>query len=79
MPKFQVTAPKRVTEEICGVTFVKGVAEVDSAEHRRALSYFQRAGYAVTPLDEPADAGDEPDTATAPARGRAKSSKETTA
>lgn len=53
-----VRAPQPVTEEICGIPFTRGVAEVDPAidAQRRALAYFRQAGYVV----EPAPADPEP-------------------
>lgn len=47
MAKLKITAPQAVTENIAGVGFVKGVAEVDDKENRRALAYFRRRGYKI--------------------------------
>lgn len=60
MALITVRAPEPVTEEICGVPFVKGVAQVNPGvdEQRRALAYFRKAGYAVD--DEPADTEEAP-------------------
>lgn len=63
MDLITVRAPQPVTEDICGVPFTRGVAQVDPAadSQRRALAYFRQAGYVVeTPADpEPAPAVDE--------------------
>lgn len=53
MATYKVTAPEKVTGEVAGATFVKGVAEVDDT-NRAALAYFRRHdSYTVEPAPEP--------------------------
>lgn len=63
MPKYLVSAPRPdFNDDIVGVRFRDGAAVVDpaaSSQERSALAYFQRAGYAMTELDEtPAEAAE---------------------
>lgn len=51
MARFRVTAPSKITAEVVGVSFVRGVAEVDETANRRALAYFSRHAYRVTRID----------------------------
>ncbi len=54
MALITVESPQPVTEVVCGVPFVEGVAQIDPKidEQRRALAYFRKAGYTVD--DQPA-------------------------
>lgn len=53
-----VRAPQPVTEVVCGVPFVEGVARVDPSidAQRRALLYFTQAGYSI---DDPAEPNED--------------------
>lgn len=52
MAQFTITAPRPVTRKVAGVSFVDGVATVDSSTDRAALAYFRRhAAYRIEALD----------------------------
>jgi hypothetical protein len=80
MALITVKAPQEITEIVVGVTFVKGVAQVDPAvdEQRRALAYFRRHNYVIEEPAKPAPAVEEPETSVfepvpgAPSRGASK-------
>ncbi|MFD7413526.1 hypothetical protein [Kitasatospora purpeofusca] len=68
MARYLVQAPRTdFAGEVAGVRFTEGAATVDTA-NLPALAYFQRAGYLLNPLDEPAE---QPTKPTPKARQRA--------
>lgn len=71
--RFRVTTPEeKFTGEVAGVSFAKGVAEVDGDEHRDALRYFRSAGYAVEPVDEDPVEPEQPAEPQKPAQSASK-------
>lgn len=75
MALITVRAPQPVTEEVCGVPFREGVAQVDPTidGQRRALQYFRQAGYTVEePPAEPDPIDEEPPAPVTPGRGMSK-------
>lgn len=75
--RYRITTPvPGANDEIGGVVFTDGVAEVDEETGAAVLAYCRGAGYTVEPADGQADS-DEEETQK-PAR-RTRSSKETTA
>ncbi|GAA2825321.1 hypothetical protein RMN57_13225 [Kitasatospora sp. CM 4170] len=67
--RYLVQAPRvDFNGEVAGVRFADGAATLDTADQMPALGYFQRAGYVLAPLDEPAE---QPTKPTPKARQRA--------
>lgn len=56
MARYLVQAPRTdYAGVVAGVRFTEGAATIDTANQLAAYGYFQRAGYTITLLDEPAE------------------------